>query len=52
MDARCEPASTARMLFGDQFVEVERTRKPVTPSSLGPPPAPYCHVSSDHVIPM
>ena len=38
--ARCEPASTARTEFLDHLVAVERTRKPVTLSSVGPPPAP------------
>lgn len=39
MEAKCEPASTARMEFLDHFVAQDRTRKPVTLSSLGPPPA-------------
>lgn len=38
--ARCEPASTARTEFLDHLVAVDRTRKPVTLSSVGPPPAP------------
>jgi hypothetical protein len=41
MAARWEPASTAITEFLDQFVAVDRTRKPVTLSSLGPPPDPY-----------
>jgi hypothetical protein len=40
IDARWEPASTAMTEFLDQFVAVDRTRKPVTLSSLGPPPEP------------
>lgn len=38
--ARWVPASTAITEFFDQFVAVDRTRKPVTLSSLGPPPDP------------
>lgn len=38
IEARWEPASTARIEFLFQFVEIERTRKPVTLSSAGPPP--------------
>jgi hypothetical protein len=38
--ARWEPASTARTEFLDHFEAVERTRKPVTLSSHGPPPEP------------
>lgn len=40
IDARWEPASTAMTEFLAQFVAVDRTRKPVTLSSLGPPPEP------------
>jgi hypothetical protein len=39
--ARWEPASTARTEFLAHFDAVERTRKPVTLSSLGPPPDPW-----------
>ena len=39
--ARCVPASTAKMEPFVQLVAVERTSKPVTLSSLGPPPAPW-----------
>ena len=38
MAARCEPASTANTDPFTQFFDIERTRKPVTSSSLGPPP--------------
>lgn len=38
MEARWEPASMARTEFLDHFVAQERTKKPVTLSSLGPPP--------------
>ena len=41
MDARCEPASTARMEPLDQREAVERTSRPVTSFSHGPPPAPW-----------
>lgn len=41
MAARCEPASTASTEFLAHFAAVERTRKPVTLSSLGPPPEPW-----------
>ena len=37
MAAICEPASTAKMDPFDQFDVVDRTKKPVTLSSLGPP---------------
>lgn len=40
MDARCVPASTARMEFLDHFEAVARTSSPVTLFSFGPPPAP------------
>jgi hypothetical protein len=52
MDARWEPASTAKTEFLTHFAAMERTRNPVTLSSLGPPPEPckrqyadarYCH---------
>lgn len=42
MEARWEPASIARTEFLDHFVAQERTKKPVTLSSLGPPPD-ACH---------
>jgi len=38
MAARCEPASTARTEFLDQFVDIDLTRNPVMLSSFGPPP--------------
>jgi hypothetical protein len=47
MGARWDPASTARTEFLDHCVAVERTRKPVTLSSLGPPPDPWSAVSFD-----
>jgi hypothetical protein len=40
IDARWDPASTAITEFLAQFVAIDRTRKPVTLSSLGPPPEP------------
>jgi hypothetical protein len=40
MAARWEPASTAKTEFLAHLEAVERTRKPVTLSSLGPPPEP------------
>lgn len=46
MDAKCVPASTARMEFLDHFDAVARTSSPVTLSSFGPPPAPYIHISA------
>ena len=39
--ARCMPASTARREPFDQFEAVDLTRRPVTLSSVGPPPAPF-----------
>lgn len=41
MAARCEPASTAKTEFLAHLAAVDRTRKPVTLSSFGPPPEPY-----------
>lgn len=38
--AKCEPASTASIEPLAQLLPTERTRKPVTLSSLGPPPEP------------
>jgi hypothetical protein len=40
MAARWDPASTAKTEFFAHFAAVDRTRKPVTLSSLGPPPEP------------
>jgi hypothetical protein len=41
IDARCEPASTARTEFFRQHVERDRTRNAVVLSSFGPPPDAY-----------
>lgn len=39
--ARCMPASTAKTDPFDHCVAVDLTRRPVTLSSVGPPPAPF-----------
>lgn len=48
--ARCDPASTANKDPFDQFEAVERTRRPVTSSSLGPPPEPCTKKSNQSYI--
>ena len=39
--ARCMPASTAKTEPLDHCVDVDLTSRPVTLSSVGPPPAPF-----------